>query len=288
MLGRRRWAVLLASLLLAGAGGQFAVADEPPPPPPICDDDGLCSVDDIIPGLPGNPGDPGEGGPVAPGPGGDPCGYTLLSPQPPASDPIWGGNDPAISGQLVYEKVCPGRPPELVVIAPSIGALPAPMDPAELAQLIIASMQLLPPPIETMPPAGSEGAITGVPVWFWVTEGLETTGPQTASDAAGGVAVRVTAQVTEVTWDLGDGTALSCGIGTPYDGTVGPSPTCGHVYEVKSTKSDPNGTYTITATSTWTVAWTGGGESGTEIQQYSSTSTMRVTEINVINVPPGG
>lgn len=249
---------------------------------------GTCLV--WVPIAPSPPG--GGGDPIAPPGGGggsggdDPCGYTLVTPQPPATDPIWGGVDPAKAD--IYLKVCPGVPAEQVLVAAGIGALPPPMDPAELAGLIIVTMDFDAPPIETMPPAGSEGAIVGIPTWLWLEQGPTTTGPQTASDSQGGVSVTVTAQVTEVTWDMGDGAVISCGIGTPYDGSANPSPTCGHVYEVKSTKTDPNAAYTVTATATWTINWTGGGEAGTEILTFDSTSTMRVTEINVLNVPPGG
>lgn len=284
MLTRRLGALLLAVVVAIVVSAPSAYAGWTCRDGLCCNEKGDCYVQEIIPGPPGGPGDPGDpGDPGTPIGGGDPCGYTLVQPQPLASDPIWGGTDPAKAD--VYEKVCPGLPPELVVLGAGIGALPEPMAPAELAQIIIARLQMLPPPIETMPPEGSEGAITGIPVWLWIAEGPQTTGPLTDSDAAGGVAVRVTAQVTKVTWDLGDGTLISCGIGTPYDGSANPSPDCGHVYEVKSTKADPNGAYTITATATWTINWSGGGDSGTEIQQFSSTSTMRVTEINVVNVP---
>jgi len=287
VLTRLRALLLLVALLLVAAPAHAAVADGL-----ICEkwtDLGFCQIWGPAPDPdpPGDPGPPGSGEPgTPPGAGGDPCGYTLVDPQPPASAAIWNGVDPAKAD--VYEMVCPGEPATLIVLGEGLGGLPPPMDPAVLAAQIIATMTFQAPPIEMMPPEGSEGAIVGVPAWGWVSQGLTTTGPQSASDAAGGVAVTITAEVSDVVWNWGDGTSLSCGIGTPYDGTVGPSPTCGHVYEVKSTKSDSNGTYTVSATATWTIFWTGGGESGYEYMTFTSTEQLRVTEINVINVPPGG
>jgi len=201
---------------------------------------------------------------------------------------VWGGNTPADGA--IYIQSCPSPIGfgynKLIFVAN--GAVPGPVvDPRVLAEQAIASMTFLPPPMQTMPPTGSEGAIVGIPVWMWVTPGVTTTGAQTASAAAGGITVTATGSVTQVNWDMGDGTVVTCGIGTAYDGSGNPSPTCGHVYEVKSTKTDPNGVYTLTATSTWTIVWSGGGESGVEVLETSSTSTLRVTEINVLNVPGG-
>jgi len=173
--------------------------------------------------------------------------------------------------------------------SPALNPALQPIDPAVLAEQAIASMTMLPPPIRTMPREGSEGAIVGIPVWMWVEPGVTTTGTNSASASAGGITVTAVANVTEVSWEMGDGSTVACGIGTAYDPSYGgdPSPTCGHVYEVKSTKSDPNGAYTVTATSTWTIVWSGGGESGVEVLETSSTSTLRVTEVNVLNVPVG-
>ncbi|MDQ3781625.1 MAG: ATP/GTP-binding protein [Actinomycetota bacterium] len=215
-----------------------------------------------------------------------------MSPQPPP--PPGGGQESGL--YLWVMQVCyvngveTSRTP--VWTSPSQRALDVnlqPIDPAVLAAQAIASMTLLAPPIEMMPPQGSEGAITGVPVWMWLTQGVTTTGTNSASASAGGVTVTTVANVTEVAWDMGDGSTVSCGIGTPYDPGYGgsPSPTCGYVYEVKSTKDDPNGVYTVTATSTWTITWAGGGETGVEVMELSSSVPLRVTEINVINVPGG-
>ncbi len=270
------------------------------PPPVICKEynrAGTCILWVADPGgppggipEPGGPGDGDPGGGSGGGPNFNSCTYSLASPQPPPSDPVWGGNTPADGA--IYLQSCPTSQPDAgdgrTLMFVANGALPGPpVDPRVLAEQAIATMTFLPPPMQTMPPTGSEGAIVGIPVWMWVTPGVTTTGAQTASAAAGGITVTATGSVTQVNWDMGDGTVVTCGIGTAYDGSGNPSPTCGHVYEVKSTKTDPNGVYTLTATSTWTIVWSGGGESGVEVLETSSTSTLRVTEINVLNVPGG-
>lgn len=279
-------ALLVAFLVLATAPG---VAD---PAPVVCEKrapNGECIVWVGGPGLPGPP-----GGPPGDSPGGGSVGFTGCAsepmPNPPPPPPGYDG----LGGYGWYVKICyvdgveVSRSPP-VWGSPAIDVTLQPIDPAVLAQQAIASMTMLAPPIGMMPPQGSEGAITGVPVWLWVEPGVTTTGTNSASASAGGITVTAVANVTEVAWEMGDGAAVSCGIGTPYNPSYGgdPSPTCGYVYEVKSTKDDPNGVYTVTATSTWTIIWSGGGESGTEVLELSSSVSLRVTEINVINVPGG-
>ncbi|QGF22860.1 hypothetical protein [Raineyella fluvialis] len=69
----------------------------------------------------------------------------------------------------------------------------------------------------------------------------------------------MTAKHQAATYDMGDGTRVTCTTSTPWvagaqpPGT--PSPDCGHVYERP-------GTYTITATHRWNLSWTAMGQSG--------------------------
>jgi len=109
---------------------------------------------------------------------------------------------------------------------------------------------------------------------MWVADPTATSfGPATASATAGAVTVTATAKVTSVTWDMGDGTRVQCGAGTPYSPSYGaaPSPTCGHRYQRP-------GDYTITATSNWVVDWTGGGTSGRLTLSLDSTSNITVAQ----------
>lgn len=270
-------AVMMLVLSLTGGGMAHAkvVCEEVPPGSGIW----VCEEEEEIPPGPGDPGGPG-GDPI----GGDPCGYELVSPQPPASDPIWGGVDPAKAD--VWWKYCPDAAPVQVVLGAGIGALPPPMDPAVLAAQIIASMTFTGPQIRTAPPQGADSGVVGLPIWMWAEPSPSTTGPLSDSDAQGGVSVSVSGVVTSITWDMGDGDQVVCGLGTPYPGgdVDTPSPDCGYTYEKASTNHVPGeGPWPVTATSTWTITWAGGGEAGTEIIEASSTGELMIREIYVLN-----
>ena len=71
--------------------------------------------------------------------------------------------------------------------------------------------------------------------------------------------------------------------GTPYDARYGDqsSPTCGHRY-TRASGVQPGGTYTVTATSYWTIDWAGGGQSGTVDLDFSRSIDNRVGELQVL------
>ncbi len=220
----------------------------------------------------------------------DPCTYTVAEPQPAPTHPVWAGRT-AVDG-TVYLQVCPrpdgygsGYRTEFVFVAAG-GEPPAgqPIDPRVLAEQAIASMALRAPVLRTAPPAGSDSAVVGLPVWMWTETGEQLTGPIQQTASAGGVTVVAVAEVSQVAWDMGDGTTVVCGSGTPYrPGATGSSPDCGHVYAQASRRHVPDGAgWPITATSTWTITWSGGGLSGTETLQLSSSAELAVGEISVL------
>lgn len=139
------------------------------------------------------------------------------------------------------------------------------------------------------PEWGHRRSYVGVPIWMWADNQTPTNwGTYTLSRTLGGVTISVTAKVTSVLWDMGDGNTVACGsAGTPY--TIGygftESPTCGHVYR-QTSKDQPDSMYTITATSQWRVDWTGGGESGHENTQATSTAQVEIREAQSVNVNP--
>lgn len=141
---------------------------------------------------------------------------------------------------------------------------PPPPTPGEVARQAVAQMNLaaIRIGIAPQPPAT---AVVGVPVWLWVADpGTTTFGPATASATVRGVTVTATARVHQVRWSLGDGTTLSCGVGTPYASEYGgsASPDCGHTF-TRESGSEPGGAYAVTATTTWVVEWAGAGQTGT-------------------------
>ncbi len=225
----------------------------------------------------------------------DPCTYTVADPQPAPSHPVWAGRT-ATDG-TVFLQVCPrpdgygsGYRTDFVFVAAG-GEPPAgqPIDPRVLAEQAIAALTLRAPELRTAPPPGSGSAVVGLPVWMWTETGEQLTGPTQQTASAGGVTVVAVAEVSQVAWDMGDGTTVICGAGTPYrPGAAGGSPDCGHVYTRASRRHAPNGAgWPITATSTWTITWSGGGLSGTETLQLSSSAELAVGEISVL-VQSGG
>lgn len=84
--------------------------------------------------------------------------------------------------------------------------------------------------------------------------------------------VTATATPRSVTWNMGEGTVVCAGPGTP-DGTG-----CGYTY-THSSADRPGGTYTISATITWTLAWTCQGDcdaAGGQLAPLTMTTTARL------------
>lgn len=208
--------------------------------------------------------------------GGDPtnkkvCKYKLADPQPPAGSRDWEGHEPGDGA--VYEQTCGWRDLDGDTITRLVWLAEPPaqetVDPAVLAQRAVDSMTLLGPDVASPRTAGKY--TVGVPMWMWVDQGATTYGPNTASASAGGITVTATAKVSKIVWRMGDGVSVTCnGPGTPYQASedMAQSPTCGHVYS-KTSAGAKNGKLPVTATSTWTIDWQGGGQGGqlTEIRQ---------------------
>jgi hypothetical protein len=146
-------------------------------------------------------------------------------------------------------------------------------------------MRLTGPRIGVVPRPGERGTV-GVPVWLWTAVTPTTWGPETASATAGAVTVTATATVSEIDWDMGDGTTVKCTTpGTPFESrgdALLKSPDCGHVYTATS-GNQPNGRYQVTATSTWRVPWRGGGQAGVLTVTRTSSIALTVGEVQVLN-----
>ncbi|MEV4506706.1 ATP-binding protein [Streptomyces klenkii] len=214
---------------------------------------------------------------------GNGCYWQVREPPPPADDPVWAGHSPS-EGAIWSHNCMDGNGRANIgsgffAQAPP-GAAPRMPTAAELAQQAFSKMKLESPKVGSAPPPGSKGLI-GMPVWMWVEKSDTRWGPQTTTASAGGLSVTVTAKVTGIDWNMGDGQSVHCATpGTPYDPSVGKkdSPDCGYRY----TKI---GEYQITATTTWVVTWTAtNGETGTlPNQTRSAQTTARVGELQVVN-----
>jgi hypothetical protein len=277
----RRGALLGAAVVLAAAGTAQA-GDDPDVGAGKCQVVRFC-VDVSVPGESG--GENQQTG--SQDSGGDSklkCGYTKIDPEPPASaKELWKGADPKKSDLYFYSCSDGGQNnPDGFVVVPNDQQPQQQANPQELAQQAVDSMTLLGPDIASPRAAGKY--TLGVPMWMWVNQSATTYGPNTASASAGGVTVTATAKVSKIVWQMGDGSSVTCnGPGTPYQASEGmaQSPTCGHVYS-KTSAGATSGKFPVTATSTWTIDWQGGGAAGqlTEIRQTNV--QVAISELQVV------
>jgi hypothetical protein len=126
---------------------------------------------------------------------------------------------------------------------------------ADMVQTAMASMTMPKPKLFTSPRGRT---YVGVQTFFWLdrTQWQQ----QTTTAQAGGQTVTATATPTAVQWNLGETTLTCQGPGTPYD-PAGPqtqTSDCSHRYE-RSSAGQPGRKYRISATISWSVAWTCAG-----------------------------
>lgn len=211
------------------------------------------------------------------------CYWQRLDPQPVLSPPA--GQDSGSGSWGI--KSCYTSPGSGVVRQSYywLGNGRAAPSPQQLAERALAKVHLLGAQIGVAPRPQGSGAV-GLPVWLWTAVSPGTWGPLSASARAGGVTVTIAAKATRIVWDMGDGTQVSCSNpGTPYQARYGmaTSPTCGYVYtRPSSTPDHRHGRYTITATTYWTVTWSGGGQSGVLHPTSKSRTSVEIGEIQVV------
>lgn len=220
------------------------------------------------------------------------CYIQLADPQPPAGDPAWRGHDTDEGAVYACWMVVPFGglvPGPLWLANPPAGVGGGP-SPYEVAQMAIAKMNFKAGQIGIVPePGPNKLGIVGMPTWMWVADpGPSTTGPITASASAGPITVSATAELDRIEWDMGDGSKVTCAgsraKGTPYSDGYGrqDSPTCGHRYE-RTSGSQPDNAYTVTANSYWAVNWSGAGQSGTiTLPALTRSVQIRVGELQVL------
>lgn len=155
--------------------------------------------------------------------------------------------------------------------------------PGEAGAKAVARLQLptLKAQIGPDPAKNEWGMIpVGYPVWLFADG--ETS--LSDSDEVEDLAVSLEAELTSMTFDMGDGTTVTCdGPGTKHTADVEPgtsSPTCGHTYQQVPRGSAKS--YTVTATAHWSITWTALGESATVTDTTSSTTELPVGELQVV------
>lgn len=236
--------------------------------------------------------------------GGDCIGYVSLAPGQAGAPPGSSSNVGAWYQCSSYCNPAPGRDCGSATFwsnSPPAGV--AQYTPAQAAGMVVKLLTLSPVDIGMAPadkthaddPPGTapyRRTWVGIPVWLWVQNpGPTTWGPQTVTATYGGVTVTATATAGAVTWSSGDGQTADCGTGTAFDEAywadkpAQDSPTCGWRYQHIS-NAQPGGTFTVTATTDWTVHWTGGGQNGQIAMPTTASSTqVRVGQLESVNTP---
>jgi hypothetical protein len=171
----------------------------------------------------------------------------------------------------------------------------AAVDPAALAQLAVARIDL-PAPRPSTAPAMSVDTLVGITTWLWIDPGQWR--PLTAEAQAG--LLRVTATVTpvSVTWDMGEGRGTEpvvCrGPGTAYRRDVKDDlqqTTCGYVYRWASfdhgggdRRDVGDDRYHGSATIRWAVHWTASNGEENDLADLSTTTAfdLRVDEVQAV------
>lgn len=158
------------------------------------------------------------------------------------------------------------------------GAPPPTAQPGDATKRALQQLRPAPVKIGSAPcPTTEEGCVggaVGAPVWLWTQPWTE----QTATATAGPFTVTAVARPTSVSWDLGDGQRITCETpGTPYELSWGvrDSPDCGTRYERV-------GRYTIAATMTYAVTWSGADTGSATIQSSPTSVPVDVREYQVV------
>lgn len=205
------------------------------------------------------------------------CYIKAESPPPPLTDAVWSGNTTGSIYRCSGSGIWSGPGSYLFWADTAPGVIP---DPRVLAQQAVTQMRLRAVTIGMAPdPSPGSVGLVGLPIWLWVASPDQSTwGPNTKTASAGGYSVTATGRVTQVVWSMGDGGTVACtSTGTSYTDSFGmsASPDCGYRY----TKQ---GTYTVTATSYWTINWSGIGESGVINQTYTSSVVVTIGELQTV------
>jgi len=193
-------------------------------------------------------------------------------------------------GSFTGKNCSPTKPKIIPTPKPPKGApAPPPIPPEEAAYLAIATkLQINASGIGIGPnPDLSQWkmAVVGHSYWLWAN-GPTHLGP--VSDSASGRTVTLNANLTTVTFTMGDGHTLTCnGPGTPYPGDskglYANSPTCSYTYQTTSAHR-PGGVYPVRNTTYWSVTYTAPDGSGTIPIVLSTIRDLRVGELQTVIV----
>ena len=294
----RGGAVFIAGAVLAGVGlgAGPAFAQDQPVPPPIVGTNGQFGSVTVEARTPGS----GGGSSPSVAAGGDSSGKRNGGPSAPLVNTF--GNVGVTDAQYAqapgfYDRCGPISNPAVAAANPALVAQclsPMPGQPAAVpnpvlvAQSAISQLNLR---ASTPRLSANPRTAVGLPVWMWVDGGTAATGPLTATATAGATTVTATATLDRIRWSMGPpGATVVChGPGTPvaantplYAGQN--SPTCGYTYELRSLRERTGGTgrWPVTATSVWTITWTGGGQTGGQELPLTAATDVEVGELQAV------
>jgi hypothetical protein len=131
----------------------------------------------------------------------------------------------------------------------------------------------LPLPEPVLNPPGAQ--LVGVPTWLWLAGEWQDT---EATASVGAVSSTVRARPVRATWELGDGTTLTCAAGTPYDPALAPeaqSSDCTHVF-TRDSRSMAGGAHQVQVTVTYEVWWEASTGAGGALAELTRTTTVPV------------
>lgn len=158
--------------------------------------------------------------------------------------------------------------------------------PEQVARAWLASITLDGVSLQIAPPPDSGAGLVGLPVWLGVdTSDTNSWGGISDSHCISGVCVSISAQVTSVDWNMGDGTTFTCSRDEHRSWQRGMdfrSPTGCHHYYQRASRHQPGGRYPITATSHWLVEWSATSASGTLTTERTATTSIQIDEIQVL------
>lgn len=223
----------------------------------------------------------------------DNCYWEAADPQPTAADADYVHSTTGAPADWkpgdgsFYNVTCPGAPVAGGLMwsqNPPPGFGGAGPDLAALAEEAVTKMRLLGADVGIAPAPGSKGGSVGLPVWVWNKPSPRTTGPATASATALGVTVTATASVRNVRWHFGNGTSASCPFpGKPYVASYGAHAPDKGRGQCGFAGYSTTGEYTVNATTTWAVHWTGGGQQGDLTTTRDSEGVqIRIGEVQVV------
>ncbi|MCX7621108.1 MAG: hypothetical protein N2037_09740, partial [Acidimicrobiales bacterium] len=134
----------------------------------------------------------------------------------------------------------------------------------------------VPAPVVRTSPREWSPLVVGLETWLWVESWVS----YSASASLGGVRATVTATPVSARFVTGDGGEVTCvGGGVPYDRSRSPegqSSGCVHVYERRSTVSDPAGIYTLAVTVTYEVVWSASNGQGGHLEPLTRSASIPV------------